>query len=195
MNYEGAKSFILKRLRKELSTKLSYHGVHHTLDVLRIAEQLCFMEKVSPYETVLVKTAALYHDAGFIRSNVEHESHSCDIVREYLPGFNYKPEEIERITSMIMATKIPQSPSNFLEEILCDADLDYLGRNDFYTIGNKLFDELKAYNVLDNEESWNRLQLKFLSAHQFFTLSSQTQRKQKKLQHLQEIKEIVETYS
>ena len=63
---------------------------------------------------------------------------------------------------MIMATKIPQSPRNGLEEIICDADLDYLGRDDFYEIGATLFEELKAYNVLQNEREWNRIQVKFL---------------------------------
>ena len=59
----------------------------------------------------------------------------------------------EQICGMIMATKIPQSPKNYLEQILCDADLDYLGRDDFYDIGGTLFKELKTYNVLDTEEA------------------------------------------
>ena len=32
------------------------------------------------------------------------------------------------------ATKIPQTPLTKLEEIICDADLDYLGREDFFEI-------------------------------------------------------------
>jgi uncharacterized protein len=195
MDYRGAKDFILNKLKTELSASLHYHGIHHTLDVLRITEQLCHAESITPYDTLLLKTAALYHDAGFIRSTSEHEQHSCDIARESLPGFSYSPEAIEKICGMIMATKIPQSPRNFLEEIICDADLDYLGRNDFYTIGRTLFEELRANNVLETEEAWNRLQLKFLNAHHFFTTTNQIKREKKKLEHLSQIKEIVEQYS
>jgi predicted metal-dependent HD superfamily phosphohydrolase len=195
MDYRGAKDFILNKLRKELSPTLHYHGIHHTMDVLVITEQLCLAESITPYDTLLLKTAALYHDAGFIRSSIEHERHSCDIARENLPEFHYPSQAIEKICGMIMATKIPQTPRNFLEEIICDADLDYLGRNDFYTIGHTLFQELKANEVLETEEAWNRLQLKFLKEHHFFTSTSQNKREKKKLEHLSQIEEIVAQYS
>ncbi len=41
-----------------------------------------------------------------------------------------------------MATKIPQKLINQLEEILGEAGLDYLDRNDFFKIGKRLQYEL-----------------------------------------------------
>ena len=169
MNYHAAKAFILDKLEQELSDQLTYHGLHHTLDVLYVTSELCYLEKISPYETLLLKTAALFHDSGFTVNNVEHEKLGCDIARKWLPQYGYTKIEIERICGMIMATKIPQSPQNFLEKIICDADLDYLGRDDFYEIGSTLFQELKAYNILTSEKDWNRLQVSFLENHTFFT--------------------------
>ncbi len=195
MNYKGAKNYILDRLKKELSDDLYYHGLHHTLDVLRVTEQLCQEENIPQHEQTLLKTAALYHDSGFIKSNKNHEMHGCEIARDSLPQFGYTDKDIKRICGMIMATRIPQSPQNKLEQILCDADLDYLGRNDFFEIGGTLFQELKAYNVLQTEEAWNRLQLTFLEAHNFFTLTSKKKRETKKTEHLEKIRGIVQTYS
>ncbi len=191
MNYHAAKAFILNKLDRELSSKLTYHGLHHTLDVLHSTEELCYYEKVSPYDSLLLKTAAMFHDSGFIISNEEHERHGCTIVRRHLPFYGYAPREIELICGMIMATKIPQRPKNYLEAIICDADLDYLGRDDFYDIGRTLFEELKAYNVLRTEEVWNQLQVQFLEQHQFFTATNNARRAPRKKRFLQELKEIV----
>ena len=195
MDYLGAKAEILEKLTNELPQALYYHGLHHTLDVLYVAEEMCALMRISAYETMLLKTAVLFHDAGFMFSSLEHELRGCQIARETLPGFGYTELEIERICGMIMATKIPQTPNNALEEIICDADLDYLGRPDFYTIGATLFKELKTAGVLTSEEEWNRLQVRFLEAHSFFTPVNKQRRQPKKLQHLARLKALVATYS
>ena len=89
---------------------------------------------------------------------------------------------------MIMATKVPQQPQNHLEQIICDADLDYLGRDDFFIIGDKLFAELSVYGILNTEEEWNKLQVRFLEAHNFFTKTAIKTRKKRKDKHLRMVK-------
>jgi len=194
IDYKSAKEFILGRLEKELSPKLSYHGLHHTMDVLDIAIELCEAENIDHYETQLVKTAALFHDCGFIQSNVEHEMLGCEIVRDSLETFGYSNEEIEKICGMIMSTKIPQSPKTKLEEILCDADLDYLGRPDFYKIANSLFQELKAFGNITTEEVWNRIQVGFIGKHSFYTATNKKRREPQKQVYLSELIQIVSEY-
>ncbi len=187
MNYTTAKTFILKELDR-LSPSLTYHGKHHTLDVLSVAESLCVAEGMPYEETVLIMTAALLHDCGFLRHYNDHEAHSCQIARETLPQFNYTEGDIQRICDMIMATKIPQTPYDFCAKILCDADLDYLGRNDFYVIGQSLFAELKTLKLVETEEEWNNIQMNFLESHRFFTKTSQYARTPCKKEHLENLK-------
>jgi len=194
MDYSASKDYILKKLEKELSPDLYYHGLHHTLDVLDTAEFLCKEEKINKHNTILLKTAALFHDAGFLRNNLNHEVLGCDIVRESLPEFGYSKTSIEHICGMIMSTKIPQSPKNKLEEIICDADLDYLGRDDFKKIGDTLFEELKAYHYLKTREEWDAMQIAFLEKHTFFTKSSRTNRQPKKEAHLANLKKKVKKH-
>ncbi|MBK7938639.1 MAG: HD domain-containing protein [Lewinellaceae bacterium] len=195
MDYRAAKQFILSKLRAELSDKLSYHGVHHTLDVLKMATEICAGENVNGHELVLVKTAALFHDAGFVKNkHAGHEREGCLIVQDALPGFGYSPRDIDVICGMIMATKIPQSPHNLLEEIICDADLDYLGRSDFYSIGDSLYEELQAYHIIQGEQAWNRLQVSFLTAHAFHTRTNILLREPVKQQYLDQLKGLVATY-
>ena len=194
MNYHAAKAFILDKLRRKLSPKLTYHGIHHTFDVLNIVGELCKSENISIYESMLLKTAVLFHDSGFIFSAQEHEVSSCKLAKESLPKYNYTSEEIERICGMIMATKIPQSPQNILEEIICDADLDYLGREDFYPIAKSLFEELKNYDVLQSEEEWNKIQVSFIGNHAYFTATNKRRRASKEQSYLKELKVLIATY-
>lgn len=196
MDYRAAKQFILAKLREELSDQLHYHGVHHTLDVLQMASDICESEGIGGRNLMLVKTAALFHDSGFVKNkHAGHEAEGCLMVREYLPNFGYTAADIDTICGMIMATKIPQSPQNILEEILCDADLDYLGREDFFSIGNTLFEELQAYHILNDEQAWNRLQVNFLTAHKFHTITNRTVREPVKLRYLEDLKDLVATYA
>ncbi len=188
MQFKKAGRFIMNKLSKELPRHLSYHSADHIKDVYDAAERLGKEEHLSAYEIKLLLTAAWYHDSGFLKGAKDHEEESCNIAKEALPDFGYKPAEIERICGMIMATKIPQSPKNHLEEILADADLDYLGRDDFFTIGNKLFTELSVFGFLNTEKEWNSLQVRFLESHHFFTKTALQWRQAKKQQHLAEVK-------
>ncbi len=193
MDYKGAKAEILNLL-DGLSEDLYYHGKRHTLDVLQMTGEICHLEGIDPYHTRLLETAALLHDSGFTINNLNHEELGCGITRELLPKHGYTLGEIEMICSMIMATKIPQSPKSKYEEIICDADLDYLGRNDFHTIGSSLFKELVAYKVLDDIKVWNRIQVKFLGNHTYFTETNRARRQPIKQKFLEELKEIVAAY-
>lgn len=87
-----------------------------------------------------------------------------------------------------MATKIPQSPKDHLGQILADADLDYLGRDDFFAIANQLCDELLMFGIINNEDDWNMLQIKFFESHHYFTKTAIELRNKKKLEHLAIIK-------
>lgn len=195
MNYRAAKKYILNRLRTELAVHLYYHGLHHTLDVLKMATKIALSEGVRGRDLVLVKTAALFHDAGFVKNkHAGHEAEGCLMVREHLPELGYSPADIEKICGMIMATKIPQSPSNLLENVICDADLDYLGRPDFYPIGNTLFEEMQEYHLIKDEKSWNQLQVSFLSGHRFHTHTNKALRDPVKQRFLEQLKVLVAAY-
>jgi len=188
--YEKTKNFIVDKLKRELPANLYYHGVHHVLDVLAAAEMLAEKEKVSAPEIELVKVAVLFHDAGFTVSPKNHEQLGCDLVKKNLPGFGYNNDEINSICGMIMATMYPQKPKSHLEEIVCDADLDYLGRDDFFTTGNNLLKEMNTNGSIQTEADWNKLQESFLNSHRYFTDTANRLRNKKKQEHLEKIRRM-----
>jgi hypothetical protein len=188
MQFDKAKTFILKKLKSELPSRFTYHCFDHTTDVYNAAKMIGAAEHSGPYEMKLLLTAALYHDSGFVDGSAEHEAKSCEIARRCLPGFDYTSKDIEKVCGMIMATRLPQSPQNLPEQILCDADLDYLGRDDFFPISDLLFEEFKMMGIVANERDWNIIQVKFFENHHYFTRSSQKLRNEKKQQNLDAIK-------
>ncbi len=177
MNTGKLKHFITKKLESELSDKLTYHSVQHTLHVLRSCNQYIKRMNVGARDAYLLRTAAIMHDTGFIWDFDNHEDESIKYVNKLLPEWNYTELEIDKITGMINATKKPQAPTSIFEQILADSDLDYLGTKYFYTIGNKLFKELLAYGKIATEEDWDRIQVEFLREHQIpHSFCNQTQR-------------------
>lgn len=192
-DYLGAELYILETLDQKLPKDLFYHGLHHTRDVYGAAMLIAKNEGVSNDDLNLLKIATMFHDAGFITHYKNHEKAGCKLVQKVLPKFGFDKKHITVIAGMIMATKIPQTPQTLLERIICDADLDYLGRDDFKDISKTLFDELKVYMNMKDEKVWNTVQLNFLKNHIYHTDYSRKRRESGKQKHLKEIIKLVES--
>ncbi len=191
VQFNDLQEIILDRLEKELPDYLYYHNVKHTIDVVTEVELIGWAEGVGEHEVLLLKTAALFHDSGHIRGYDDHEYFGCELAREYLPGYNFSPGQIEQVCSLIMATKMPPSPENLLEKIMCDSDLDYLGRSDFMPISNSLYEELRRQDKIGSLSEWNRLQIKFISGHQYYTETAQNLREVNKQKQIERIKGMI----
>lgn len=193
MDCQRAEAYVLDQLHQHLSPTLYYHGLHHTRDVVAQAESLAQAVGITdPEQLTLLRTAAFYHDAGFLTVYQGHEAAGCELARIVLPEFDYTPAQVDTICELIMATKVPQSPGDSpLAQVLCDADLDYLGRPDFWPISNSLRDELLARNLVADEASWQRLQLSFLTQHQYWTPAAVARRESEKQARVAEVQALV----
>jgi len=191
IDFKGAKAYIIEKLTNELNPDLKYHSIAHTIDVYHAATNLAKMEQVSEKDLLLVQTAALYHDAGLLIKYREHEQISCSFVKESLPLYGYKKCDIKTICQMILATRIPQEPHTLLDKILCDADLDYMGRDDFFMNAMRLKHEWMDYGIITSLKQWYLIQIDFLQKHSYFTNSAIKLRQEKKLIHLSQIKEMM----
>lgn len=185
-DFEGAEQHITALLEKELPA-YPYHNMVHIQDVLQAAVAIAKAEQLSEDDVKLLKVAALFHDAGFIHAPRNHEEKGAEMAKEVLPAYGFNGEQVEIICNMILATRLPQSPVTRLEKVLCDADLDYLGRDDFYEIGGRLYQEMLEAGVVETEREWNIMQRTFLQSHRYHTTFSKTTRELSKQERLQEI--------
>jgi uncharacterized protein len=187
MRAEKAGEFIVNKIEKELPGQFTYHNAHHTRDVHSAAKRIAEGEGIGEAELELLLTAAWYHDAGYLTCVDKHEEQSCQIARRFLPGLGYSDAEIDKISEIIGATRVPQNPQDLLGQILADADLDYLGRSDFFNISEKLFEELQYLKTVTDRLTWDKMQVKFLQEHQYFTKTAINTRQLQKELNLAEI--------
>ena len=191
VQFSDLQEFILDKLERELPNYFYYHNVKHTVDVVTHSELIGWSERLTDHQLLILKTAALFHDIGNTVSHAGHEEHSADIARSILPDYNYTVDEINEICRVIMATKLPPNPGDLLEAIICDSDLDYLGRIDFIPVSNTLYSELKEQNPSLTLNDWNKMQLKFISSHQYFTKTARRLREVKKREQIERIRQLI----
>lgn len=192
INYAKAERFIHAMLSKHLPKNLHYHSIFHTKDVTSAVERIALREGITDEDLFLLKSAASYHDAGFIEKYDSNEPIGIAMAREHLPKFGYTETQIQRIEELINVTKIPHEPKNKLEEVMCDADLDYLGRDDFWEISDKLRRELREHGKIKSDRKWDEIQISFFEKHKYFTQTSILSRQAKKDEHYALIKERLE---
>lgn len=189
-DYDAAIAHALDRLRRELPLQLTYHDLWHTQhDVLPAVARLGAISGLSARDIRLLEVAAAFHDIGFIETYEEHERAGIQIVCDTLPQYGFHRQEIEQIADLIRATRLPQSPENDLQEFLVDADLDVLGRDDFFDRNELLRQELALLNGAIPWRQWQKRQLQFLTQHTYFTPVARNLRDEGKKRHIQTIQD------
>jgi len=191
-DYDSARDFALELLETELPDRLTYHSLSHTRDgVVPAAEKLAKLEGIQGEDLMLLKTAAYFHDLGHIEGPQDHEITSIRIAEENLPRFNYTSDQIRRIAALILATRMPQTPSSHLGEILADADLDMLGRADYCKRNLDLRNELASGEVTYSDLEWCHDEIELLANHRYFTNSARSLRDAGKQRNLEAVERLV----
>jgi len=187
-----ARAYALARLERELSPALYYHSVTHTRDDVAVAvERLAAQEGVADEALLLLRTAAYFHDIGFVEQREQHELIGARMASEVLPHFGYRPDQIALIHGMIMATRLPQMPHTLLERILADADLDVCGRDDFLMLNGCLRAELAASGSATGDREWYSGQLSFLQTHRYWTAAARGTRNQVKRANIVALEQLL----
>ena len=170
MNVETIKQFVTEQLLRGLDKRLTYHNIQHTLSVHEAVKFYAREEGIPSAQITLLEIAALFHDSGFLVQREEHEKFSCELAKKELPALGFNTFEIEKICKLIMATQVVYDPVTNLEMIMKDADLEYLGTDNYFEISNRLFVELKNFNLIkSNEVEWLNMQISFLKKHKYHT--------------------------
>lgn len=185
----GLAQHVRALLESSLGDHVHYHDVAHTFDdVLPAAERISLAEDVPQEGRLLIRAAAILHDTGFLERSADHESASAKIARKILPEFGFDGDQIEEIVALILATRVGHVPESCAEAIIMDADLDVLGRDDFWSKNLLLRRELLESGVRYDEVAWWRGQHRFLSRHRYRTESARKTRGPGKRENLRRVK-------
>ena len=170
MNLDAARNYAIECLTNDVPETHCYHDIIHTRDaVVPIALEIGRSEHLAQRDLALIETAAWFHDIGFLHTNNEHEQMSCDIAGTVLTKWDYGQDDINQIQAMIMATRLPQTPSGLLAAILCDADLNVLGQPNFRQRNKLLRQEMGNRGHLFSDAAWYSSQWRFAVEHRYHT--------------------------
>lgn len=192
-SFDQARQYAEDRLERELSPDLLYHSLTHTRDeVVPAAQRLAGLEGIQGVSLKLLLTAAWFHDIGYVESTHFHELISARIAAQILPSFGYTARQVEIVRWAILATALPQSPQNLLEQVLTDADLDVLGHDgDFMPRNRDLRSELANLGRKFTDIEWYTNQVRFMTNHAYFTKSARSLRNAQKSLNLARIGNIL----
>lgn len=161
----------VRKLYSDTDKELYYHNLEHTEHAVKAAEEIAAHYKLHGEDLTVVIVAAWLHDVGYLISGREnHEEASIKIAKEFLSKEQASAEFISKVGGCIQATKMPQNPTNLLEEIICDADLYDLGTDHFKNNNKKVRKEVEI--LLGKELSgseWRTFSLIFLKKQTYKT--------------------------
>jgi predicted metal-dependent HD superfamily phosphohydrolase len=181
--------YIRELFRDELPAGIKYHNADHTLHptkgVVAVANRIALFENISEHDRELLIAAAYFHDTGYIREYDKNEPIAARMAGRILKLIGYKPDDIKKVQKMILATDLARKPQSLVEKILCDADLDHLGRDDFFKRDGKLRKGRGARGIdVSDEAKWYRGTLALITNHTYYTASQKKLREEKKQQNI-----------
>lgn len=168
---EEVKQYVIHFVTSNFNNDVVYHDLEHTGDVVKAASKLGNHYKLNDQDLFIILSASWFHDAGYFNgSAMDHETRSAKLASGFLEEKGVNEVVIQAVSDCILATRIPQSPANLLQQIVCDADLSHLGSENF-SKRNKLLrkeTEIRESRSISGEE-WRKGSIRFLEQHTYHT--------------------------
>ena len=158
-------------LVNKLPEQFVFHNLQHTKEVASAALEIGTATQLNDDQLETVLIAAWLHDIGYLKGSTNHEKVSADTAVLLLTDWKASQKKITDVQRTILATAMPQHPSDVLGEVLCDADLHHLAVGDITEKGNCLREEIAHVKDVhfESDEDWLQYNLDFYRRHEYFT--------------------------
>lgn len=181
-----ARNYVTDIFTHQLKPEFVFHSLEHTEDVVEACSYMADYYKLSDEDRLVLMLSAWFHDTGYSKGEAAgHEEESVRVATQFLHQHAVEPMMVQRISSAIQATKMPQSPISQIEKILCDGDLYHLATEDFKPRNQLLKQEqesLLGHKI--SKKDWRKNNINFLDDHKYFTEYGQEFLEPKKLDNL-----------
>jgi len=182
----AARTYATDIFQHKVNPEFVFHNLEHTEDVVEACSHMADYYQLNEDDRLVLLLAAWFHDVGYSSAQAEgHEEVSMQMATHFLQSRRIDESIIQRVTSCIQATRMPQSPVSLIEKILCDADLFHLSTEDFKARNQLLRQERE--NTLGqkiDKKEWRKGNIDFLSNHRYFTEYGQEVLEPKKMENL-----------
>jgi predicted metal-dependent HD superfamily phosphohydrolase len=179
---QDAQLQVTSMLEDKLSKSIKFHTLLHTQEVVAACSTLADYYKLPEDDRFALILAAWFHDTGY----TGHENRSIDIAGAFISKNAITDDIKQKVTGCINATRLPQSPENQIEQIICDADLFHLGTDNFEEKSKLLRRELIEFGGNDlSKKEWRKINIRFLERHEYFTSYAKEKLQPEKQKHLE----------
>jgi predicted metal-dependent HD superfamily phosphohydrolase len=188
---EQTQQYVRNFFSTHVDEKIVYHDSTHTEQVVRAVRMIAQHYQLSERDFFIVNVAAWFHDSGYFKGGAfGHEGRGAEMASAFLAGTGVDEEAIQAIRGCILATQIPQKPSNLLEDIVCDGDLFHLGTDDFPARNKLMRKEMEASQGKKiNKDEWRRSTIRLMETHHYHTDYCRLLLNEKKQENLDRLRE------
>jgi predicted metal-dependent HD superfamily phosphohydrolase len=147
-----------------------YHTFEHTAEVTAACLEIGGALGLGSAELEILQLAGWFHDTGYVELRDGHEAVSARIAREFLASHGLPDATVAQVERCIMATHYPQQPRSLMEEVICDADLIYLGRDRYAEQSSALRSEWEStQGLVYTDAEWLDSNIEFLTGGRYHT--------------------------
>lgn len=184
-------AYVTQLFAEQATPGLVYHSLLHTQEVVQTVDEFARHYQLNDEQYLTVIAAGWFHDVGYLQTTPAlHEEKSAELAATFLAENAVSSAFITRVEQCILATRVPQSPGDLLEQILCDADLFHLGSPDFKEKTKLLRQELEnlqGQSISGSE--WRKKNISFLKGHHYFTEYARTRQSQGQIDNLRRLED------
>jgi predicted metal-dependent HD superfamily phosphohydrolase len=127
-----AKTYVTTLFEEKLPRQLVYHSLKHTAVVVKEAKNLGEASHLSEADQEALVLAAWFHDTGYTEVYDGHEYRSMELAGQWLNEQGYPADRIRLIQDAIRATHRDEAAETELQQLLVDADMSGMGREEFF---------------------------------------------------------------
>lgn len=182
---QDTEAYVTAYFAENMPAKYVFHDFEHTVQTVAAVKVLAEGCQIDSGMVDLLLLATWFHDTGYAQGPIDHEERSCTNADRFLRG-KISDADLDLIFRCIRATKVPQQPTDLLEEIICDADLSHLGMETYWERNSKLRQEFAlTRNQLVNDQEWVDFELNFMLGHEYHTAVAREMLNKRKAKHIQ----------
>ena len=179
-------------LAENLDKHYTYHNAEHSREVCSAVREFLHYFDTTPENSRALILAAVFHDFGYLVRSQNNEALALPYMQEFGKRFALPEQLLTRANDLILETVYPYAPHTREGMLLCDADIEYIGRSCFFSKAQLFRQELSGENIHFSDRDFMLLEIKFLEENSFFTPVCQKLRSAGRLQNLQQLRTMFE---
>lgn len=167
----ATQKYVINHLNDHLDKSLVYHNLAHTLRVVEKTQELIEAAQINGEKATELLLAAWFHDTGFTEQIENHEEKSAEIATAFLKEHKAPEAIIDKVSSLILATKMEYEPQGEAQKIIRDADCSHIGSKSFTELTELLRKEWElTANKKLSEAEWLQENIDFMTnQHRFYS--------------------------